>query len=290
MNGKTVVFATTAAVLLIPLGTGGAYAEAGRGGEARAPYELDDIEHAFSVMEEYVIYDNDKNISFDLPSALRDDSASQLDIDIASEFAIHSNRIINATSGSLTQTNELEANNIELVRALQELEEGRFRSMFGDKVGPMGSTSGIMPVLDEQADALTSFALASPENALQEASYRARSQSTVCGGSFQSPNPEPPAIRKRWFSSEGGAERYLTNNGYHRVPQYASANYVNDFAKTTSAYGCSNGEMRSQAVVFQSGNYWRHSTQSPEPNPEILSYDWPVYWWGAYVAWWHVRA
>ena len=289
MNGSAcLLFATIAAVLLIPLGTDGAYA-AGLGGEAQAAYELGDIERAFSVMEEYVTYNHDKNISFDVVTALRDGSTSQLDVDIALEFAMHSNRIINATRGSLTQTNELEANNIELVRALQEFEEGRFRSMFGDKVGPIGSASGIMPALHEQTDALTSSTLASPENALQETSHRARSHSTACGGSFQSPSPEPPVIPKRWFSSEDGAERHLTSNGYHRVPQYASANYGNDFAKTTSAYGCNNGEMRSQAIVFQSGIYWRHSTQSPEPNPEILSYDWPVYWWGAYVAWWHVR-
>ncbi len=59
----------------------------------------------------------------------------------------------------------------------------------------------------------------------------------------------------------------------------------NDYAKNVNAFGCNNGELRSQGLV--TGTY-TYNSQSPEPNPELLSYIWPVWWWGNYVLTWHI--
>ncbi len=104
----------------------------------------------------------------------------------------------------------------------------------------------------------------------------------VCGGAPWNPQPEPP-VTSKYASS--GAVNHLLNNGYHQVPFYASGNYGDDYAKNTSAFGCNNGELRTQGLVT-SANYYNH--QSPEPNPEILSYTAPVWWWDGYVLVWHV--
>lgn len=289
MNRKTgMLLATIVTALLIPHGISIAHAQ-GIHSDVHMPYALGDIEHSFAAMEEYVVYSKNKSISFDTINAMRDSSVSELDIEIASEFAVHSNDIINATFGHLAQTNELEAGNLELKRAVQELEGGKFSAMFGTGGGSAGRVNDIMPVLYEYATVSPIFLQKILADEPQEVRHGSRSSAIACNGGFQNPHPVPAVIPKRWFTTEFAAERYLINNGYHQVPLYASGNYGNDFAKTTTAYHCDSGEMRSQVVVFQTGSYWRHNTQSPEPNPEILAYGWPAYWWGAYVAWWHVN-
>lgn len=106
----------------------------------------------------------------------------------------------------------------------------------------------------------------------------------VCGGSIANPHPVPPIYSITVPS--GTARDHLINNGYHLVEGYASLNDGNDYAKHVSAYGCSNGEMRTQGIVTSSTTY---SHQSPEPNPEVLSYPSPAWWWALYVAAWHVQ-
>lgn len=289
MNKKTgMLLAAIVTALLIPHGISIAHAQ-GSHSEAHIPYALDDIEHSFAVMEEYVVYNKNKSISFDTINAMRDSSVSDLDMEIALEFAVHNNDIISATFGHVAQTNELEADNLELKRAVQELEEGKFSALFGIVAGSTGRVNDIMPVLYEYTTVSPIFVQKILADGPQEVRHGSGSSAIACNGGFQHPHPVPEVIPKRWFATEFAAERYLINNGYHQVPLYASGNYGNDFAKTTTAYHCDSGEMRSQVVVFQTGSYWRHNTQSPEPNPEILAYGWPAYWWGAYVAWWHVN-
>ena len=60
------------------------------------PYTLEEIEHSFSIMEEYVIYDENKNITFDLINATQNPHVTQRDIEIAQEFAMHNNELMNA--------------------------------------------------------------------------------------------------------------------------------------------------------------------------------------------------
>ena len=62
------------------------------------PYTLEEIEHSFDVMEKYVIYDENKNITFNITNAVAD-NISQNDIDIVLDFAVHSNDIMNTAIG-----------------------------------------------------------------------------------------------------------------------------------------------------------------------------------------------
>lgn len=288
MTRIKVIIPFLALALLIPPGLVNAQIEPEEDLMKSMSYTLEEIEHSFAVMEEYVIYDENKNITFDVINATRDHHVTKLDIDIALDFAIHSNDIINARSGALGHVNELDAGDAELQRALQELEDGKFRALFGGKAGSVGTVNGITFTTYEQISVpiISAFGVSHAE--IHQARHTS-SSNLVCGGSFQNPHPEPKPRFKGFFSTENIAKNNLVDNGYHKVSPYASWNYGNDYAKDVSAHGCDDSEMRSQAVVVQLGSIWRHSTQSPEPNPEVLAYSWPVYWWGPYAAWWHVR-
>lgn len=104
----------------------------------------------------------------------------------------------------------------------------------------------------------------------------------VCGGAPWNPQPEPEVVRK--YTSSGAAN-HLLSDGYHLVPFYATLHHGDDYAKNTSAFGCNNGELRTQGLVKTTNSY---NHQSPEPNPEILSYSAPVWWWDGYVIAWHL--
>lgn len=86
---------------------------------------------------------------------------------------------------------------------------------------------------------------------------------------------------------------YALSQGYHLVPQYASLNYGRDYAKflTTSHWPASYWPFwtyRAQIVVREDNH--AVNMQSPEPNPELAAYPWPIYpgnWWGPFVYWWH---
>ncbi len=72
--------------------------------------------------------------------------------------------------------------------------------------------------------------------------------------------------------------------GYHQVQIPWSSNPSIDYAQDVTAYGCNDGVFREQAIIRSSITY---ETYTPEPNPEIVSYSWPSWWWGPYVLAWH---
>ena len=83
------------AVLLIPVGMSFAQTTPGEEdhtdeirpvGNANTSYTIHEIERSFGVMEHYVIYDENKNITYDLQTA-REDGVLELDIVIALDFA-----------------------------------------------------------------------------------------------------------------------------------------------------------------------------------------------------------
>ncbi|MBI2530149.1 MAG: hypothetical protein HYW05_03320 [Candidatus Diapherotrites archaeon] len=117
--------------------------------------------------------------------------------------------------------------------------------------------------------------------------------SLVCGGSQQQPHQCPARVNSGISKkSQTEISNYLKGMGFHNTywPGCGPQGYTcsTDFTKWISAYNCTWGSFRTQANIFQSGTKWTYRTQSPEPNPEIFSYSWPVYWWGTYVSWWHL--
>jgi hypothetical protein len=121
----------------------------------------------------------------------------------------------------------------------------------------------------------------------------AAASSLVCGGSQQQPHRCPARIDSGVYrKSQTEISAYLRSSGFHNTywPGCGSQRYncATDFTRWVSAYSCTWGSFRTQANLFQNGTRWSYRTQSPEPNPEIFSYSWPVYWWGPYVQWWHI--
>jgi hypothetical protein len=262
-------------------------------------YTIEEIEHAFAVMEEYVIYDENKNITFDIINTINNPDVTQFDIDVALDFAVHNNDIMDAVIGFTGQVNETQTSeNEQLKQALEELENGKFRALFGSETGSVGSVSDITFTTYDFAHTPIISAFGIYEYAkIHQTQHSSSSSTLACGGNYQNPHPvdSTPTTTTSGFSSLGDAQQELYQNGYHMVPSYASWGGESaqdiDFAKvvTSGAPGnCNNGPFRDEAVI----NPYTHSSYTvteDEPNPEILSYWWPKLWWGVYVEWWHDR-
>lgn len=110
----------------------------------------------------------------------------------------------------------------------------------------------------------------------------------VCGGSSSNPHPQPSTTGSGPWSTETKARNAIPD-AYHLVPFYASYNYGDDYHDPKTLYNCTTDSFRYQSIVVERDDEWYHSEHhSPgEPNPEILTYTWPVWWWGFYVAEWH---
>ncbi len=121
--------------------------------------------------------------------------------------------------------------------------------------------------------------------------------SFACNGG----GPTAPAYCPSWnypstlYSSQTAVKSALAQMGFHNT--YAPGcgweySCSSDYTKWISANGCNLGVFRTQAIPYSvnttSGIKWKYRYQTPEPNPEILSYTWPAaIWWGPYVLWWH---
>lgn len=279
----------TAVVLLVPPGLTNAQMMPGdmpQNETTKTPYVLADIEHAFGIMEEYVTYDENKTMTFDLTAAVRNPDISLQDIRIALDFADHSNEIMDAAIGPMGQVNELQQTRDERIsQAIDELENGKFSKLFGES-GPTGNindasyTSVAPPIIQ-------AFGGGGHGGSIHETRHSGGSSTLACGGSFSQPHPAATHTITGNFATQGSAVINLIVNGYHQVPWFASYNYPNDYAKVIDAYNCNNGPFRTQSIVGHTGSYYYHSNHDVEPNPEVLTYVWPSLWWGSYVHWWH---
>ncbi len=112
----------------------------------------------------------------------------------------------------------------------------------------------------------------------------------ACGGGPNKPHPCPKwaTVSPIWKSKQA-VINYLVSVGYHKTADYASNYNADDYTRCVNAYGCSGCKFRTQAIITGQNNKWGYKYQTPEPNPEILSYIWPAYWWGTYVRWWHLN-
>lgn len=135
---------------------------------------------------------------------------------------------------------------------------------------------------------LDSFTPLFAKIAAGEAGELAQSQGLTCTGC---PHPCP---RWRWlperFPDHRQALAFVEQQGFHQTPFYASLNrHTVDYTRVLASHWCEAGAFRAHGrlVYIRHQKAWRFRVQQPEPNPEILHYRWPVWWWPAYVAWWH---
>ena len=288
-------------VLLIPPGIG---VQAPREEELAPPYTPEEIERAFEVMEEYAVYDADKNITFDTVNAAADRGVTQRDIDVALDFAVHSNEIVNAARARGSGPDGPGTGGAELLReALQRLEGERFRNLFGGGGGWPAATADLAPPVRpghppvQAAFGAFGAAYGASEAAGAAAHGTGRSptgSASACGGGMSDPHrwyeagTHPPAGNGT-FDGYRAAKAWAYANGYHMVSAYATENRFYDFARTdtTAPGGCDSGQFREQAIMTIDETGAKFRIQRDEPNPELAGYVWPRVWWGSYTYWWH---
>lgn len=110
-------------------------------------------------------------------------------------------------------------------------------------------------------------------------------------GPFFQTLPYPCAIR-RWEETYPDAvslREHLESLGYHQTAPYARIGRKGrDYSRAIPAYSYPAGAFRSQAQLVPLRNRrWGLYLQEPEPNPELLGYHPPCWWWPAYTLWWH---
>ena len=103
------------------------------------------------------------------------------------------------------------------------------------------------------------------------------------------PHPQPDSKYVGNYSTAQAAIDALPNT-YEKVSEYAAA-FEHDYHDWVIAYNCFDGVFRYQTSIVDQhndGDYQHRENHSPgEPNPEVLEYLWPVWWWGFYVEEWH---
>jgi len=138
------------------------------------------------------------------------------------------------------------------------------------------------------------FELASQQVKLEEEAHgtaSAMKNPPACGNwSYPVPNYSPS---RYWYSSSD-PEQTLLNWGFHHTANYACGggyspgSCAEDYTRGTGydgPYGyCSSPRFRDHGRVASSTSF---NIQYGEPNPEVFSYLWPYWNWGAYVRWWH---
>lgn len=284
------VFATLSLVTLLSL-SAGVFAESisVSAVDDTTPYATSDVLHTFDNMNLFVTLDDDYHMIVNETAANIHPEISDLDLAIAYDFAVHSDEIIDAgINGPVGHVNELSSENHELVAAINDLENGKFSSIFNHDEFQVHTTSlktGI-PIIYPTYIGIQNIDAFGTSNIVPV--YHG-AFGTICGGGPHDPHK---LIRdtSRSFDYKYQVRSELIELGYVLVPQYATVNYGDDYAKTASISWCPDGFMRNQAIIWPNDGKFYYRSHGPEPNPDVLNYVWGyVPWWGAYVYWWHMN-
>ena len=224
-------------------------------------YDGDEVDDALNSMESYVTINNKKIAKIDKSQA-KADGISKKEIKIVSEFIKMQNKMINKIHDDP---------NAKL--KMDDKEKEKFKKFFEKaKKGELKNRNEI--------NLISWFDFLLPTV----------SAADVCGGSEQNPHPAATySVTGSYATFQAGVAALPST--YHQVPSYASENSGYDYADWVTAYGCADGVFREQTIVYDldnDGDWQHHNHHAPaEPNPEVLGYWWPVYWWSSYTSWWH---
>ncbi len=127
--------------------------------------------------------------------------------------------------------------------------------------------------------------------------------SSACGitNGVTSTYPSTPTlyIGTDGHNTQADIETWLTNNGKHIVnwPFADWGDLVYAVTNSTGQGGCTNGEFRDEWNVYDNSvnhiiggvtsSGWHTLNHDNEPNPEVLDYSVPTYWWTGFVVYWH---
>ncbi len=253
-------------------------------------YEKNDILHAFDSMQRHITLDENYHLFINITSAKLDPNTSQLDIAIANDFAIYNDMLMDVKVGPVGQTNELDVDYDGQVRyILDDFDNGKFKNLFSEESNFVAKTNEITYTIYNEIDTpiLSVFGV-------DIVPVHHGASGTVCSGGFDDPHlPDSSPTTVTGFTSLHDAQYALYQLDYHRVPEYAifggEASRDIDFAKTVTSGApgdCNDGPFRDQAII-NTYTHAEYKVTEDEPNPEVLSYWWPSYWWGFYVEYWH---
>ena len=99
------------------------------------PYTLQEIAHAFEVLEPHAIFDENLHLTFHPNSTAYDPIVTDRDLEIGRNFALHNDAImdilVNAEElGAVGKVTEEKLSSTEIKRAMQEFTESKFRLLF----------------------------------------------------------------------------------------------------------------------------------------------------------------
>lgn len=265
---KRIRFGAMALVLFLLVGSiFASNASAGQSEENSDAYDVDFLEKAFTELAPFVKINEDYTLTLDAKEAKRAGLHRKV-IKVGQEFVELNNELVNVVRSEGIHSKNIDRKKLKKFEAF-------FKRVAEGKKGKKASSAVNSDLSTEGVDKLTPLT------------------QTACGG-----GPDDPHVCPSW--RESGVYRstlqgiidYLTSNGFHATAGYACGGdpfepCEYDYTKVVSAYGCPGGPFRTQAIIYQSGSDWTYRYQTPEPNPEIFSYWWPAWWWGAYVVWWH---
>ena len=258
---KTILFASLTVAMILPFSSANMAESEQTVEDSAKPYEFDEIMNAITKADPHV-REFSKMLIFDITSAK--DTMSDKEILIINDFVeMHNQYIVDIKTDPDSYHEydpELEAKFAELRKQIQK------------SLTEVDHVSNL--VLPE------AFAVFGEE---------------VCGGGYDNHHVEYQMKKVKEESSRDDAISTLEDHDYDPVPNYAlypgaqtriDAGELIDYAKRLSVYGCNEGAFRTEAVATVGGT-WDIWISKNEPNPDVLSYSSPVWWWTFYVHTWH---
>ena len=111
-------------------------------------------------------------------------------------------------------------------------------------------------------------------------------------GTFDNPVPSSAGARfsQGTYKTRGEAIDRLLKLGFHKTSSYVGTNDYTRGRSYRSTWGnCSSPRFRDHGTISSSSSKYQPLIQYGECNPELFSYSWPYWNWGAYCLWWHLR-
>lgn len=254
------------------------------------PYTLQEIAHAFEVLEPHAVFDENLHLTFHPNSTAYDPIVTDRDLEIGRNFALHNDAVMDILIdaeelGAIGKVTEEKLDSTELKRAIHEFTVSKFRLLFEkDNDAPVTGVS-----MDDHRPPISytvfepsifgTFGITSVDHGVDSDDWSA--SFSVCQGGFYHPHGA--------YSNNIGTDLSITEmedeliDAGYRIVFEGTARW-HDESAYYQPYNCSWGAFRDQADIRTNSQYkW----QPLEPNPQLLDYLPPSWWWVLYTAWWH---
>ncbi len=258
---STVLFALLIATLLVPTMIDSA--------SAAKTYTREQVDRAFFNADDNISFNDKNKMKVDVKS-MKESGMPKKEIKIVKQYARLHNALIKAM---------ISENDTLIAIAKTNLHDGKFAMVFNDtayQAPPPGGVTG--------------------------AGFWDSSACGITNGVTSTYPPTPTLyIGTNGHASQSNIETWLRNNGQHIVnwPYADWGDLVYAEKNITGQGSCTNGEFRDEWNVYEpdalpglvlggvTASGWYTLNHDNEPNPEVLDYSPPTYWWIGFVVYWH---